>query len=174
MILGSFPLSSTLVRYTITAISIFALGPANEARADQHETGSASVKYRQSLMSGIGSNMGAIGDIMKNRLDLPGHIEVHAGEMADSAKLIAAAFKKNVSSDATDAKAKIWKDWEKFENAIADLEKAARNLEAAASGSDSAAVGPAMKALGDACGGCHKPFRRPKEESYKRKSLNHE
>ena len=174
MILGSFSLSSTLIRHTIAAILIFALGLASEARADQHETGSASVKYRQSLMSGIGANMGAIGDILKNRLDLPGHIEVHAGEMADSAKLIAAAFKKNAPSDATDAKAKIWQDWEKFEDAAADLEKAARNLEAAASGSDSSAVGPAVKALGKACGGCHKPFRKPKEESFKRKSSNHE
>lgn len=167
MNLGAFSLSSTLIRHTIAAISILALGLASEARADEHEMDAASVKYRQTLMSTIGSNMGAIGDIMKNRLDLPGHIQVHAGEMADSATLIAAAFKKNASSDATDAKAKIWKDWAKFEEAIADFKTAARNLEAAASGSDPAAVGPAMKALGKSCGGCHKPFRKEKEESYK-------
>lgn len=139
------------------------------AGADAAENAPPEVQYRQTLMSIVGSNMGAISDIMKNRLDLPGHIAVHAGEMADSAQLIAAAFKKNVSTGWTDAKPDIWTDWKGFESAIADFEKAARDLEAAARGSDPGAVGPAMKALGKSCGGCHKPYRKPKEESFKNK-----
>lgn len=151
------------------ALFLFALLHGTTAAADAAENAPPEVQYRQTLMEIVGSNMGAIGDIMKNRLDLPGHIAVHAGEMADSAKLIAPAFKKNVSTEWTDAKPDIWTDWKKFESAIADFEEAARNLEAAAKGSDPSAVGPAMKALGKSCGGCHKPFRKPKEESFKNK-----
>ena len=31
-----------------------------------------------------------------------------------------------------------------------------------------------MKALGKSCGGCHKPFRKPKEESFKNKARSHD
>jgi len=169
MTIRAFPLFS-LAMTRVALVAILPLGFASLAGADEHKADSPEVQYRQTLMDSIGSNMGAIGDIMKNRLDLPGHIEVHAGEMADSAGLIAAAFKKNVPSETTDAQPKIWTDWAEFESAIADFEKAARNLQTAASGKDAAAVGPAMKALGKSCGGCHKPFRKPKEESFKNKS----
>lgn len=140
---------------------------AGSASADSHENDEARIKYRQSVMSIIGTNMGAIGDILKNQLGMPGAIEVHARQMAESAQLIGPAFEKKITSGATDAKPEIWKDGAKFQKAIADFEKAARNLEAAAAGDDPKAVGPAMKQLGRSCGGCHKPFRKPKEESYK-------
>ena len=151
------------------AISLTTLMLVGVAQADGHEKDAARLKYRQSLMSIVGTNMGAIGDIMKNQLAVPGGIANHAGQMAESAALIAPAFKKQITDGPTDAKPEIWQDWAKFEKAIADFTEAARGLQTAAAGGDPAAVGPAMKALGKSCGGCHKPFRKPKEESYKSK-----
>jgi cytochrome c556 len=167
IVLPNIRVSTMTVVFTLMVV-------AGLAQADDHEANAARLKYRQSVMSIIGTNMGAIGDIMKNGLALPGHVAVHAGEMANMAQLIAPAFKKNVEGDATDAKPKIWKDWTKFESAIADFEEAARTLETAANGPDAAAVGPAMKALGKSCGGCHKQFRRPKEESFRKEAHNHD
>lgn len=167
-------ISSSLVRCTIAAILSVCVGLASGVQAEGDENDAPMVGYRQRLMSVVGGNMAAMGDIMKYQLVLPGHVAVHAGQMANMAQLIAPAFKENVATDATDAKPEIWQDWSKFESKIADFEEAARNLEAAASGADPAAVGPAMKALGKSCGGCHKPFRRPEEESFKNKSQNHD
>ena len=149
--------------------SAIVTGFAATASADAHEQDQAQIAYRQKVMSAVGTNMGAISDILKNQLDVPGAIANHANQMAESAALIAPAFKKRLADGATDAKPAIWDDWAKFEKAIADYEQAARDLASAAGGSDPAAVGPAMRALGKSCGGCHKPFRKPKEESYKRK-----
>lgn len=163
-----------MIRSTIASILIVCFGLASGLHAESHENDLPRVEYRQTVMSILGKNMGAMSDIMKNHLVLPGHVAVHAGQMAETAQLIAPAFKKNVSVDATDAKPEIWQDWAKFEAAIADFEEAARNLEAAARGGDPATVGPAMKALGKSCGGCHKPFRRPKEESFKNESRDHD
>ncbi len=160
--LSSRPL---LVAAFVLALTTLLL--VGEAQADSHEKDAARLKYRQSVMSIVGTNMGAIGDIMKNQLALPGAIANHAGQMAESAALIAPAFKQKITDGPTDAKPEIWQDWAKFEKAIADYEQAARDLQTAAAGADPAAVGPAMKALGKSCGGCHKPFRKPKEESYK-------
>jgi len=162
--------SSMTLSILVTALislSFAFLSNANIANADGHEQDEARVKYRQTVMSGIGNNMGAIGDILKNRLGMPAAIAIHANQMADSAALIAPAFKQRIMDGPNDAKAEIWQDWAKFEEAIATYEEAARGLATAAASGDPKAVGPAMRALGKSCGGCHKPFRKPKEESYK-------
>jgi len=148
-------------------LSLASLLLVGVAQADSHEKDAARLKYRQSVMSIVGTNMGAIGDIMKNQLALPGAITNHAGQMVESAELIAPAFKREITGGPTDAKPEIWQDWAKFEKAIADYKEAAIGLQTAAASGDAEAVGPAMKALGKSCGGCHKPFRKPKEESYK-------
>jgi len=167
-------MSSRFFRFAPFLIAIGLLvGSSSAALADGHgdhsEKDAAHTKYRQSVMGAIGSHMGSLGGIMKNGLVLPGHVEAHAGLLAENAKLVAAAFKHQSSKGATDAKPNIWTDWSGFEEDIADFEKAARDLEAAAASGDRKAVGPAMKALGKSCGGCHESYRKPKEESYKNK-----
>lgn len=134
-------------------------GPEDEAR----------IKYRQSLMAAVGANMGSISGILKNGLVMPGHVASHARQLSESSKLISAAFKQNIATGATDAKAEIWSDWAKFEEAIVEFGKASRTLESAAADGDPGAIGAAVKGLGKSCGGCHKPFRKPKEESFRNK-----
>ena len=165
--------STSVLRTLLAMILVASFGQATLARADSEENAPPDVKYRQTLMSNVGSNMGAISDILKNGLDLPGHIAVHASNMAESAQLIGPAFKKNVPTEVTDAKAEIWQDWAKFETAIADYEKTARDLASAAASNDMKTMLPLVKALGKSCGGCHKSFRKPKEESFHRKSSDH-
>jgi cytochrome c556 len=148
----------------LAAVGVLFLSAPAFADAEADE---AQIKYRQTLMSGIGADMGGISAILKNRLKLPGHVASHAEQIALSAKLVAAAFKQPLSGGATDAKPEIWRDWAGFEEAIADLDAAANALAAAAAGSDPGAIGPAVKGLGKSCGGCHKAYRKPKEESYK-------
>jgi len=168
--------SSVRLRFAVVsgmlAVSTAMMG-ALPARADSHAADEAYIKYRQSVMSIVGTHMGAIADIMKNGLDVPGAIAQNAAQMAEAASLIAPAFRRPITAGPTDSKAEIWEDWAKFEQAIADYEQAARELAIAASADDPSRVGPAMKALGGSCGGCHKPFRKPKEESYKSHDHKH-
>jgi len=156
------------------SIMLLCVAMPGAALADSHAKGEhaeepAALKYRKNLMEIIGKNMGAIGNIMKNGLDMPGAISTHAGLMADSAALIAPAFKKKITEGRTDAKPEIWEDWAQFEAAIADFEKAARDLQKTAVSGDMAALVKGSKALGKSCGGCHKTFRKPKEESFHNK-----
>ena len=127
----------------------------------------AYVKYRQKVMSGVGADMGAISDILKNGLPFTASIALHAERLEDAASLIPTAFEKRVVDGPTDAKPEIWEKPEEFLEAIRALADAADDLEDAASDGDAAEIQTAFKALGKACGGCHKPFRKPKEESYK-------
>ncbi|MGI9431791.1 MAG: c-type cytochrome [Myxococcota bacterium] len=162
-------MSLRFTRFASALAALLTLSLAGFAGAEGHGEDDPIVGYRQMVMSAIGANMGAIGDIMKNRLSLPGAVANHAEQMADAAALIGPAFKKEVHAGATDAKPEIWANWAEFEAAVAKFEEAARGLAAASAAGDPKAIGPAMKTLGQSCGGCHDDFRKPKEESYKKK-----
>src|SRR6056297_1838400 len=115
MIFSRMPSPSRDSLVLAVVVSLMSLLMAGMSQADQHEKKAAQLGYRQSLMSIVGTNMGAIGDIMKNQLELPGAIANHAGQMADGAVLIAPAFETKITAGPTDAKPEIWQDWAKFE-----------------------------------------------------------
>jgi cytochrome c556 len=148
----------------VLTIALGAAAPSALAADD-----AAYVKYRQKVMQGIGADMGAISEIMKNDLPFKAAIALHADRMADSAKLIPTAFEKNISEGLTDAKPNIWQKPDEFKEKIRALEKAADGLAEAADDDDPDQLAAAFKKLGKACGGCHDTFRKPKEESYKRR-----
>jgi cytochrome c556 len=129
----------------------------------------ALIQYRQKVMQSNGASMGAIGDIMKNKLPYPGHIFTHAQDIQRMSKLIGEAFKKEITAGKTDAKPEIWKEWDKFEAAAQALGEESGKLANVAQSGNMEAIGAQVKKLGDACGNCHKPYRKPKEESYKNK-----
>jgi cytochrome c556 len=139
--------------------------PLTSAQAQSDE---AFIEYRQKVMQSMGANMGATGAILKNKLPFQSHIVHHAYQIQSASQLITAAFKKQITVGKTDAKADIWQDWDKFAAAAKELEEESGKLATVAQSGDMMAIAAQVKAVGKACGGCHKPFRKPKEESYKR------
>ena len=83
--------------------------------------------------------------------------------------LIASAFRKEITAGKTDAKPEIWQEWDKFQEAVKTLEQESGQLAEVAQGNDMEAIEAQVKKLAGACGNCHKPYRKPKEESYKNK-----
>ena len=128
------------------------------------------IQYRQKVMTSNGANMGAIGDILKNKLPYQSHITIHAQEIQRMSTLIPEAFKKDIAAGKTDAKPEIWKEWDKFTAAANSMGLEAAELVKVAQSGSMEAISAQVKKLSDACGNCHKPYRKPKEESYKNKS----
>jgi len=135
----------------------------------QAQDDSAYVQHRQKVMQSIGGHMGAIGDIMKNKLPFASSIAVHAQALQMTSTVIEDAFKKEITEGKTDAKPDIWQDWDKFTKAAKTMGEESGKLADVAQSGDMDAIGAQVKELTKACGGCHKPFRKPKEESYKQK-----
>jgi cytochrome c556 len=129
----------------------------------------AFINYRHKLMKSLGASMGAIGDILKNKLPYHNHIATHAKDIQQISTLIEEAFKKEITSGKTDAKPEIWKDWNNFRSATRALEQESAKLAEIAQSGNTAAIFAQLKKVGAACGGCHKPFRKPMEESYRRR-----
>jgi cytochrome c556 len=128
------------------------------------------VEYRQKVMTGQRASMASIGDIVKYKLPYSTHhIVIHARNISEYAKLIPDAFKKPITAGATDAKGEIWQNWDDFTAKAKALEEASAKLSSVAATSDMKATLPEVKAVGDACKACHDSYRKPEEESYKRK-----
>lgn len=72
-------------------------------------------------------------------------------------------FPKGSTSEKSRAKPVIWEKWDEFSKNPAKVKKAATDLAEAAKAKDQAKVEADYKALGNACNGCHKPFRAEKK-----------
>ena len=118
--------------------------------------------YRQKLMVSLGTSMGSIGDMLKYKLPYDGkHIATHANHVGNIGNLIGDAFEKEIVEN-SDSKPEIWQEWDKFIAAAEALTKAGAELaKAAEDGGQGAALMPKVRAVGNACKGCHEPFRKP-------------
>ena len=156
-------LRPTLMGLLIVMLGWTLLLTGVQAQDDEHILG-----YRQKVMKSMGASMGAIGDVLKHKLPFAGHIGVHAADISRMSTVIAESFEKEITEGRTDAKPEVWQDWDKFVAAAEALEAEGAKLAEIAGSGDMAAIGGQVKALGKACGDCHKPFRKPKEERFKR------
>lgn len=157
----------------LACLSLAAALLAAASAGAQPEAGldEGALRYRQKVMSAVGADMGAIGDIMKYGLPLPSsHVAAHAQSIARHADLAVAAFERKVIEGPTDARPEIWEQPERFREKMQAMKAKADELAAIAGdpAATPADVGQRVKALGESCGSCHDSFRKPKEESYKR------
>lgn len=122
------------------------------------------VAARQAHMKLYAFNLGLLGGMAKGEVDY----DASAAEAA-AANLSALASVDQTrywpeGSDAEALKTRalpdIWTKMDEFETAEDALIQATMSLEEAA-GTDLAALQGAMGDVGKACGGCHKPFRKP-------------
>jgi cytochrome c556 len=155
-------------RHALWALLVVSLGVSLSVTTALAQDDEAYIGYRQRVMQSQGASMGAIGDILKHKLPYNSHIAAHARDIQAMSTLIADAFKKEITAGKTDVKPEIWQEWEKFVAAAKDLERESAALAEVAQGGDMEAMAAQVKKVGGACGNCHKPYRKPKEESYKK------
>ena len=145
-------------RIKLTAVSmlplIFFYGTSSFA--DSHGI----IKYRQNVMKSTAGHMGAIVDILKNRLPLEAHIVDHAHSMLQISRMILSMFPEGSGKGRTRAKQAIWKNWSEFESAANDFERESAKLSKVAESGDMEAIAKQVRATGKTCSGCHRNFRK--------------
>ena len=117
------------------------------------------IEARKELMKGIGGASKA----MRSATDAAG-VAASADKLAEAfAKINADTFPKG-SSDGSRAKPEIWEQWDKFAAAAKNAVTLSQGIAATARAGGSTAE--LVKAFGkNACGTCHRPFRKPKKKS---------
>lgn len=144
--------------FTLTS---FVAGQAQAQSAD-----AAHIGYRQKLMQARGFHAGSLAAILKGEWPKEDAV-AHARALAANAMLTLNAFKQQTADVKTDAKPEIWKEWAEYEKYSKALQTETAKLAEVAAGGNMAEMGAQMKKVGEACGACHKEFRKPKEQSYK-------
>ena len=132
---------------------------AATAQADEEAT----IKYRQSVMKGVGGHTGAIFQIVKKGIPYKDHLLAHARALNDLLAMANDAFKAETSGGKTRAKPKIWTDFAGFEKAARDAEMASAELLAAVEAGNEMEISKKLAAVPDTCKGCHKKYREKKK-----------
>ena len=151
-------------RFLVFAIALALLAATSSVidNAARAQDAANVIKYRQAVMGSMGAHMRAIVAVAKGEVGFVAHVPGHAAGIQAIAGMIADMFPAATGSGETRAKPEIWSDRKGFEAAIANLQAAAANLVKVAGSGDRAAIGGALQATGKTCGGCHKPYRKPK------------
>ena len=118
------------------------------------------IKYRQNVMKSTAGHMGAIVDILKNRLPLEAHIVDHARSMQQISRMILSMFPEGSGNGRTKSKQAIWENWSEFESAANDFERESVKLSEVAENGDMEALAKQVRATGKTCSGCHRNFRK--------------
>jgi cytochrome c556 len=121
----------------------------------------AVVEYRGNVMKVLAGSISAIFQVLEGKASYPRHMAAHAKALDAAASVVLEIFPEGSVTAESRAMPEIWTDWARFEEAGKALQAASAELVAAAEGGDMAAIGAAAGKVGDACGGCHKPFRKP-------------
>ena len=144
---------------TVGVLATALLATAAQASGDPDEA----IKYRQMVMSSLGAHIGAIAAVLKGKVSHSGHIVGHARAMQAASLMLNDIFPPDSDFGLTRAKPEIWQQPDKFKAGLKTFQDAAVVLVQAAESGDMGAIGDALGGVGKACGGCHKPFRAPKE-----------
>jgi cytochrome c556 len=130
--------------------------------AEAQEDAAGVIQYRQNVMKSQEAHFGAIGEIVKGRLPYQKHVAAHAAALNGTSKMIPQIFPEGSGTGETRAKPEIWQQWSKFEQAAKALEAESAKLLEIARGGDTKQITAQFLAVGEACKGCHKPFRARK------------
>ncbi len=121
------------------------------------------IKYRQTIMESHGAHLRPIVMVVKGEVSYTGHIAAHARAAHAVSLMLDDVFPDGTDVGDTRARPEIWQDKAQFAAAVKALQTATGELVSVAESGDLTAVGAQLKKVGQACGGCHKTFRKKKE-----------
>ena len=149
-------------KWTKLALSLLATGFISMTALSVSADEADDIKYRKSVMKAIGGTMGGMAAIVKGKVKQKHAVQLSSA-MARLSEAVKDVFPEGSDFGDTRAKPDIWEKPKEFKASVAAFEKAASNLAKVSKSGDAASFAAAFGALGKSCGGCHKPFRAPKE-----------
>jgi cytochrome c556 len=118
------------------------------------------IKYRKAVMEGMSAHVSAFVLINFGKVEHPEYLKAHANALADLGAQAKVLFPAGTDTGETDALPLIWKEQERFNKLVSDVETSSAKLRDAVAASDKPGTAAAFKALGDACKSCHDRYRK--------------
>lgn len=143
----------------VLASALLGMSPASSGESDPEGV----IKYRQGVMKAQAGYMAAMAQIVRGKVDYGTHLAGHAKALHRLAQSVPELFPEGSDFGETEAKEKIWEEFDKFKTAAQKAEKAAAELAEAAASGDGKLIGAKFKATGESCKGCHDTYREKRE-----------
>jgi cytochrome c556 len=142
-------------RILLATIGILVLAArATPARADDDDV----VEYRQHIMKSMGEQVGAIGQILTQKI-VPDNFAAHLQILAIVASTAKTAFTPKVAGG--NAKPDVWANWPDFSKRLDDLIASTAELAKLAKNGGVTAAAPKLRSL--PCMECHDVYRTEKK-----------
>lgn len=153
-------MKKTLVCSLIAAV--FAVSTASAAPATSDKQARTAVKFRQSLLQLVRSNMGDLGAMAKGQKPFDAAVmEKNGMRLEQLALMLEDYFATDTRKYKTDTSAldKIWEEPADYSAKINALIEASRNLQAVAKAGDESKFRKAIGGVGRTCKGCHDEYK---------------
>lgn len=140
-------------------LSVTAITPSV---AHSESTGIPEADARIAKMKELGKNMKAIAAVAKGEAAYSPALNQNAVAVMKMGEMMHMLFPEGSGGEKTRAKPEIWQKTAAFSTAVNNFKMASAKLVPAVSTGEQSTIGQALQAVGKTCGGCHKPFRKPK------------
>ncbi|WP_025899158.1 c-type cytochrome [Sneathiella glossodoripedis] len=147
----------------LSAVLVTGVMGVTVVTAHSTSTGNAEADKRIQMMKELGANMKAIAAVAKGEAAYSAALNENAKRIHEIAVMMPDLFPAGSDTDVDRAKPEIWTKAGEFTAVSKDFEQASAALKAAVETGDQGKIGAALGATGKTCGGCHKPFREPKD-----------
>lgn len=159
-------LSTTLLGALLVPLLVVSCGqPAGTPATTAEETPeSAAFEYRTGLMEAIAWKVGQARGMAQGEIPVDeAAFAKHARDVAVLASMIPEGFIANSAVEGSAALPEIWTNMADFQQKAMDLQSAAQALADAAAQNGFEAAKGMVQPVGQACGACHRPYRRRQE-----------
>jgi len=159
-------MNQSAVKYVLLGAVLAALsgcqGGGGAAEDDTPE--GQAIEYRQGLMEAISWKVAQLRGMAQGDIpvDQTAFLD-DAQDVASLAGMIPEGFIPNSAKSSSAALPEIWMNFSDFEQKAMDLKSAAMSLAEAAQSNGFESAKGMVQAVGQACGGCHRPYRRRNE-----------
>jgi cytochrome c556 len=144
----------TVALTALTAVPFFAQAQQQFAKPED------AVKYRQSVLSVLGTHTGRVGAVVKGEKPYDkAAVEADVAVMEMMARLPWSAFPQGSDLPNSKAKPEIWSEQDKFRAASEKLQSEVGKLSVAARSGDLNAIKTAFGGVGQSCKACHDNYR---------------
>lgn len=152
-----------MTRVRAIVLALAAAGSVATGVAQAADDPNEVLAYRKHVMGALASGISNVFAVLEGKTSYSQHMVGSAKIIHEASLQLLDVFPEGSAVGDSRSKPEIWSDWAKFEEAGKALQTASADLVAAAEGGDMAAIGAAAGKVGEACGGCHKPFRAEKQ-----------
>jgi len=148
----------------LLSLAMLTLGMASTQakEAGSQKQADTVVKFRQSLLQLVRSNMGSLGAMAKGNIPFDTDVMQKNGMRIEQLSLMMPDYFMTDTrgfETKTEAKPEIWDNNEDFAEKMQALTDAAKGLQMAAASGDESSYGKAIGAVGAACKSCHDKYK---------------